>query len=410
MEKETLDEKLPGLFEPDTLLPIQYFEAMRKKHLLEGEKRERIHVLLDLIELVCPGRLRAARGQRAQGPSLAPGNLHLIDQHTPLHELRVERPDVTPRTLFHFLEDSLRIPPGAGTPGDRIEEPLQQGMILDDRAHFVVGGSPRARGPPKRPVVALAPKRRIDAWNRNRARFRRDRKAGGDLARVTHVNQEIQGRELILAAHGGGFFRQRAKTRRAEDAVGTGLGREPDEVGQHLGGGMTAALIPGLRVEPGEAVRTPCQRTPGETQPQMEQGHLQRLDDRLSGLGPFLRVDDRERFPRLRHLGSVIQMPSHPSLELPRQQRPRFFQQTMPDSTVLMDGAAHLEHGSTRHVPTLRPRFPGGGVQEIRNPFRLIRAIGEPRQPRFSSKARTIARQGVEGFEWQRRDTGDQKR
>ena len=31
MEKETLDEKLPGLFEPDTLLPIQYFEAMRKK-------------------------------------------------------------------------------------------------------------------------------------------------------------------------------------------------------------------------------------------------------------------------------------------------------------------------------------------------------------------------------------------
>ena len=39
MEKETLDEKLPGLFEPDTLLPIQYFEAMRRKHLLEGEKR-----------------------------------------------------------------------------------------------------------------------------------------------------------------------------------------------------------------------------------------------------------------------------------------------------------------------------------------------------------------------------------
>jgi len=29
-EKETLDERLPGLFEPDTLLPIQYFEAMRK--------------------------------------------------------------------------------------------------------------------------------------------------------------------------------------------------------------------------------------------------------------------------------------------------------------------------------------------------------------------------------------------
>ena len=44
-EKETLDERLPGLFEPDTLLPIQYFEAMRKKHLLEGEKRLILSVL-----------------------------------------------------------------------------------------------------------------------------------------------------------------------------------------------------------------------------------------------------------------------------------------------------------------------------------------------------------------------------
>lgn len=49
-EKETLDERLPGLFEPDTLLPIQYFEAMRKKHLLEGEKRLVLSVLEDAIE------------------------------------------------------------------------------------------------------------------------------------------------------------------------------------------------------------------------------------------------------------------------------------------------------------------------------------------------------------------------
>jgi transposase-like protein len=49
-EKETLDEKLPGLFEPDTLLPIQYFEAMRKKHQLEGEKRLILSVLEDAVE------------------------------------------------------------------------------------------------------------------------------------------------------------------------------------------------------------------------------------------------------------------------------------------------------------------------------------------------------------------------
>ena len=49
-EKETLDERLPSLFEPDTLLPIQYFEAMRRKHLLEGEKRLILSVLEDGIE------------------------------------------------------------------------------------------------------------------------------------------------------------------------------------------------------------------------------------------------------------------------------------------------------------------------------------------------------------------------
>ncbi len=49
-EKETLDERLPALFEPDTLLPIQYFEAMRRKHLLEGEKRLILSVLEDAVE------------------------------------------------------------------------------------------------------------------------------------------------------------------------------------------------------------------------------------------------------------------------------------------------------------------------------------------------------------------------
>src|SRR5262252_8136009 len=49
-EKETLDERLPNLFEPDTLLPIQYFEAMRRKHLLEGEKRLVLSVLEDAVD------------------------------------------------------------------------------------------------------------------------------------------------------------------------------------------------------------------------------------------------------------------------------------------------------------------------------------------------------------------------
>ena len=49
-EKETLEENLPSLFEPDTLLPIQYFETIRRKHLLEGEKRLVLSVLKDAID------------------------------------------------------------------------------------------------------------------------------------------------------------------------------------------------------------------------------------------------------------------------------------------------------------------------------------------------------------------------
>jgi len=48
--KGTLDERLPGMFEPDTLLPIQYFEAMHQKHLLEGEKRLILSVLEDAVD------------------------------------------------------------------------------------------------------------------------------------------------------------------------------------------------------------------------------------------------------------------------------------------------------------------------------------------------------------------------
>ena len=64
-ERETLDERLPGLFEPDMLLPIQYFEAMRKKHLLEGEKRLILSVLEDAVECFMKGmEATTNKGQR----------------------------------------------------------------------------------------------------------------------------------------------------------------------------------------------------------------------------------------------------------------------------------------------------------------------------------------------------------
>ena len=44
-----LEEKVASLFQPDTILPSQFFEAHRKKKYLEGEKRLMFAVLDDAI-------------------------------------------------------------------------------------------------------------------------------------------------------------------------------------------------------------------------------------------------------------------------------------------------------------------------------------------------------------------------
>ena len=45
----TVDEKLASLFQPDTLLSTQYFDNLRRKTLLEPEKRLMLAVLEDAI-------------------------------------------------------------------------------------------------------------------------------------------------------------------------------------------------------------------------------------------------------------------------------------------------------------------------------------------------------------------------
>ncbi|MGH7771797.1 MAG: hypothetical protein ACREQA_06125 [Candidatus Binatia bacterium] len=46
----TLDEKLASIFQPDTLLPAQYFETYRKNTLLEPEKRLMLAILEDAVQ------------------------------------------------------------------------------------------------------------------------------------------------------------------------------------------------------------------------------------------------------------------------------------------------------------------------------------------------------------------------
>jgi hypothetical protein len=45
----TLDDKLSPLFQPDTLVSAQYFETLRRKVLLEPEKRLMLAVLEDAV-------------------------------------------------------------------------------------------------------------------------------------------------------------------------------------------------------------------------------------------------------------------------------------------------------------------------------------------------------------------------
>ena len=46
-----LEERLAGLFQPDTLLPSQYFGRMRRRGEFDGERRLMIAVLEDAVDV-----------------------------------------------------------------------------------------------------------------------------------------------------------------------------------------------------------------------------------------------------------------------------------------------------------------------------------------------------------------------
>jgi hypothetical protein len=46
-----LEERLAGLFTPDTLLPSQYFDRMRRRSEFDGERRLMIAVLEDAVDV-----------------------------------------------------------------------------------------------------------------------------------------------------------------------------------------------------------------------------------------------------------------------------------------------------------------------------------------------------------------------
>ena len=50
-QNQAMDERYPGLFMPDTLLPSQYFDRFRRRSQLDGERRLMLAVLEDAVDM-----------------------------------------------------------------------------------------------------------------------------------------------------------------------------------------------------------------------------------------------------------------------------------------------------------------------------------------------------------------------
>jgi hypothetical protein len=50
-QNQAMDERYPGLFQPDTLLPSQYFDRFRRRSQLDGERRLMLAVLEDAVDM-----------------------------------------------------------------------------------------------------------------------------------------------------------------------------------------------------------------------------------------------------------------------------------------------------------------------------------------------------------------------
>ena len=50
-QHQSMDERYPGLFQPDTLLPSQYFDRFQRRNQLGGERRLMLAVLEDAVDM-----------------------------------------------------------------------------------------------------------------------------------------------------------------------------------------------------------------------------------------------------------------------------------------------------------------------------------------------------------------------
>ncbi|HZO80411.1 MAG TPA: hypothetical protein VFB33_01860 [Candidatus Binataceae bacterium] len=78
-ESPAAEDRMPAVFQPEVLLPSQYYEAMRRKHLMEGEKLLMFAVLEDAVNTF----MKYVNAQRRRGQRLFREAEEWINQHDP---------------------------------------------------------------------------------------------------------------------------------------------------------------------------------------------------------------------------------------------------------------------------------------------------------------------------------------
>lgn len=73
------EDRMPPAFQPEVMLPSQYYEAMRRKHLLEGEKLLMFAVLEDAVDTF----MKYVDATRRRGQRLFREAEEWINQHDP---------------------------------------------------------------------------------------------------------------------------------------------------------------------------------------------------------------------------------------------------------------------------------------------------------------------------------------
>ncbi len=105
---DRLQESFASQFEPDTLLPVQYYELMRRRNVLEGERKLMFAVLEDAID--CYLKNMNAKGRRRRILFYEVQNWMSIRNRAGLfsYETLCETLGVDPNGLRAALERRLR--------------------------------------------------------------------------------------------------------------------------------------------------------------------------------------------------------------------------------------------------------------------------------------------------------------